>query len=125
MNGIPAAWRTIRASAKSTQVDATVFAYDFGGGNTYHFLLLAPAGQGIGPFTPLVQSVTRLTPQEAADIKPRRVDVVTVKAGDTVQSLSRRMAYADQQIERFLVLNALDARTTLKLGQKVKIVVTG
>ena len=125
VNGIPAAWRTIRASAKSTQVDATVFAYDFGGGNTYHFLLLAPAGQGIGPFTPLVQSVTRLTPQEAADIKPRRVDVVTVKAGDTVQSLSRRMAYADQQIERFLVLNALDARTTLKLGQKVKIVVTG
>jgi predicted Zn-dependent protease len=123
VNGIPAAWRTIRASTQSSQVDATVFAYDFGGGKAYHFLLLTAAGQGVGPFTSMVQSVQRLTPQEAAAIKPRRVSVITVKAGDTVQSLSRRMAYTDYQLDRFLTLNALTAQSGLRPGQRVKIII--
>jgi len=123
VNGIPAAWRTIRASTQSSQVDATVFAYDIGGGKAYHFLLLTAAGQGIGPFASMVQSVQRLTPQEAAAIKPRRVSVVTVKTGDTVQSLSRRMAYSDYQLERFLTLNALTAGSVLRPGQRVKIII--
>ncbi|EAT10186.1 M48 family metalloprotease [Sphingobium sp. 10 DY56-G10] len=123
INGITAAWRTVRATSQSNQVDATVFAYDFGGGKAYHFLLLTPAGRGIGPFTSMVQSVQRLSAKDAAAIKPRRIDVVTVKAGDTVQSLSRRMAYSDLQLERFLTINALDANATLRPGQKVKIVI--
>lgn len=122
VNGLPAAWRTVRANSQSGAVDATVFAYDFGGGKAYHFLLLTAAGQGIGPFNAMVQSVQRLSPQEATAIKPRRVDVVTVKAGDTVQSLSRRMAYSDYQLERFLTINALTANASLRPGQRVKIV---
>lgn len=122
VNGLPVAWRTVRATSQSSQVDATVFAYDFGGGKAYHFLLLTPAGQGIGPFASMVQSVQRLSAQEAAGIKPRRVDVVTVKAGDTVQSLSRRMAYSDYQLDRFLTINALAANATVRPGQRVKII---
>ncbi|KEQ55300.1 putative Zn-dependent protease [Sphingobium chlorophenolicum] len=122
VNGLPAAWRTVRASTQSSQVDATVFAYDFGGGKAYHFLLLTAAGQGVGPFSAMVQSVQRLSAQEAAAIKPRHVDVVTVKAGDTVQSLAKRMAYADYATERFLTINALTAQSVLRPGQRVKIV---
>lgn len=122
INGLPAAWRTVRANSQSGAVDATVFAYDFGDGKAYHFLLLTAAGQGIGPFNTMVQSVQRLSPQEAAAIKPRRVDVLTVNAGDTVQSLSRRMAYSDYQLERFLTINALAANASLRPGQRVKIV---
>lgn len=122
INGLPAAWRTIRASTQSSQVDATVFAYDFGSGKAYHFLLLTAAGQGVGPFASMVQSVQRLSAQDAATIKPRRVNIVTVKAGDTVQSLSRGMAYSDYQLERFLTLNALTANSTLRPGQRVKVI---
>ena len=122
VNGLPAAWRTIRASTQSSQVDATVFAYDFGGGKAYHFLLLTAAGQGIGPFSSMVQSVQRLSAQEAAAIKPRRVEVVTVKSGDTVQSLAKRMAYTDYPLDRFLTINALTANSVLRPGQRVKIV---
>ncbi|HKY79866.1 MAG TPA: M48 family metalloprotease [Sphingobium sp.] len=122
INGLPAAWRTIRARSGSSQVDATIFAYDFGGGKAYHFLLLTPAGQGVGPFASMVQSVQRLSAQEAAAIKPRRINVVTVKAGDTVQSLSRAMAYSDYQLDRFLTINALTASSVLRPGQRVKIV---
>ena len=123
VNGLPAAWRTIRANTQSSQVDATVFAYDFGGGKAYHFLLLTGAGQGVGPFSPMLQSVQRLSAQDAAAIKPRRVSVITVKAGDTVQSLSRRMAYPDYQLDRFLTINALNAQSVLRRGQRVKIIV--
>lgn len=122
VNGLPAAWRTVRANTQSGQVDATVFAYDFGGGKAYHFLLLTSAGQRIGPFAPLVQSVRRLSAQEVAAIKPRRISLVTVKSGDTVQSLSQRMAYGDYALERFLTINALDSRAVLRPGQRVKIV---
>ena len=123
INGLPAAWRTIRASTRSSQVDATVFAYDFGEGKKYHFLLLTAAGQGLGPFAAMVQSVQRLSAQDAAAIKPRRVSIVTVKAGDTVQSLSKKMVYPDYQLDRFLTINALNARTVLRPGQKVKIII--
>ena len=122
INGLPAGWRTVRASTRSQQVDATVFAYDFGGGKYYHFLLLTPAGQGVGPFVPLVESMQRLSTQDAAAIKPRRVQVVTVKAGDTVQSLAKRMAYTDYPVERFLTINALGRDATLRPGARVKIV---
>lgn len=122
VNGLPVAWRTVRATTKSGQVDATVFAYEFGDGKAYHFLLLTSAGQGIGPFSPMVQSVRRLSVQEATAIKPRRVAVLTVKAGDTIPSLAKRMAYADYQQERFLTINALNAQSLLRPGQRVKIV---
>lgn len=46
INGMAAVGRTIRGSASSSQVEATVFARDFGGGKANHFLLLTPAGRG-------------------------------------------------------------------------------
>jgi predicted Zn-dependent protease len=53
------------------------------------------------------------------------LDVVTVRPGDTVQSLAGRMAYRDYQVERFLTLNSLQPGTQLHPGDKVKLVVYG
>jgi predicted Zn-dependent protease len=50
---------------------------------------------------------------------------VTVGAGETPQSLARRMAYRDFQLERFLSINGLAANSRLVPGQKVKLVVQG
>ena len=47
---------------------------------------------------------------------------MTAKAGDTLQSMASRMAYTDAPMERFLVLNALNANSQIVAGQKVKIV---
>jgi predicted Zn-dependent protease len=125
VNGINAAYSTVRANTQSGQVDVTIFAYAFDNNRAYHFVVIAPAGQGIGPFSSLVQSMRRMTATEAAAVKPRMIQVVTVKSGDTVASLSSRMAYSTMQSERFLTLNALPAGTTLRPGQRVKIVVYG
>jgi predicted Zn-dependent protease len=73
----------------------------------------------------MVDSLRRITPQEASAIRPRIIDVVTVAPGDTPQSLARRMAYRDYQLERFLSLNGLAANSRLAPGQKVKVVVHG
>jgi predicted Zn-dependent protease len=69
--------------------------------------------------------VRRLSANEVAAIKPRKIDVVTVRSSDTIASLAARMAYTDYKTERFLVLNAIPVGAVLRPGQKVKIVVYG
>ena len=56
-------------------------------------------------------------------MRPRKLSVVTVKSGETVQTLAGRMAYTDKPLERFLVLNGLTSTSRLVAGQKVKLVV--
>lgn len=121
VNGIPAAYGTARVNNGQGQVDVVVFAYEFGPGQAFHFLTIAQAG-GSAVFTPMFQSIKRISAAEAAAVKPRKLAVITAKSGDTVQSLASRMAYADAQLDRFLVLNALTATSRITAGQKLKIV---
>ena len=121
VGGIPAYYTTVRANSQSGQVDVTVFAYEFSRTSAFHFVALTKAG-GSGVFNSMFTSLRRLSTSEAAAIRPRRVDVVTVKSGDSVASLARRMAYSDYAAERFQVLNRLAANSRLTPGQKVKIV---
>ncbi len=125
VNGIDAASASATANTQSGVVDITVFAYAIDGKTAYHFVTLVPQGQGVGPFSALFQSMRRLTTAEAAAIKPRRIEVVTVGKSDTVTTLSARMAYATYRTERFLTLNALGPSAALRPGQKVKIIVFG
>ena len=48
---------------------------------------------------------------------------ITVQPGDTVESLSHRMAGVDRPAERFRVLNGLDPHGQVKARDRVKIVV--
>jgi predicted Zn-dependent protease len=125
INGIQAAYSSARVATQQGQVDLTIFAYQWDGNTAYHFAMITPAGSGLGPFTSMVQSLSRISAQEAAAIRPRVIDVVTVGRGDTVQSLAGRMAYNDFQVERFRVLNGLMGNAALTPGQRVKLVVYG
>ena len=124
VNGLPAAYGTARVNSGNGQVDVVVFAYQFSNDRAYHFQAITQAGRA-QVFTPMFNSMRRISAQEAAAVVPRRIDVVTVRAGDTVQSLARRMAYDTGQVERFLVLNSLGDNEQLRAGQKVKLVVRG
>jgi predicted Zn-dependent protease len=125
INGIPAAFSTARAQTQQGAVDVSVVAYQFDSSRAYHFTTLTRAGSGLGPFSGMVQSVRRLSAQEAAAIRPRIIQVATVGRNDTVQSLAGRMAYRTYQLERFRALNGLGANSTLAPGQRVKLVVYG
>jgi predicted Zn-dependent protease len=125
INGMPAAITSARIDTGSGPIDVSVVAYQWDPQRIYHFVMLAPGGSGVGPFAQMVNSLRRLSPEEAAAIRPRVIHVVTVAPGDTVQSLSGRMAYRDYKLDRFLALNGLGANATLAPGQKVKLVVYG
>ncbi|HMI39800.1 MAG TPA: M48 family metalloprotease [Sphingomicrobium sp.] len=125
VNGLPAAFTTARANTQSGVIDLSVMAYKWDTNTTYHFVMLTRGGMGIGPFAQMVDSLRRISPAEAAAIRPRIIHVQTVGPNDTVQSLASRMAYPNFKVERFLSLNGLASKDLLARGQKVKLVVYG
>jgi len=125
VNEIPATYVVGRANSSSGAIDVGVFAYQWDANTVYHFVTLTRGGQGLAPFASMFNSFRRISASEAASIRPRIIDVVTVGRGDTLQSLAGRMAYRNHQMDRFLALNGLDAGSRLVPGQKVKLVVYG
>ena len=121
VNGIPAAYGTARVNNGNGQVDVTVFAYEMSNNQALHFLTITQAGNA-SVFNQMYSSMRRISASEAAAVKPRKIDVVTVGPGDSVRSMANRMAFTDNQLERFLVLNSLNSNSTLRAGDKVKIV---
>lgn len=112
-----------RVNSNAGALDVGVFAYRPDASSTaYHLLTLTRSGTGVGPFRSVVESMRRMSPAEAAAARPLRVHVIRVKTGDTPQSLAKQMAFPDDQVDRFLVLNDLSADAKLTVGDRVKII---
>lgn len=123
-NGLTYAASTVGASAGGRAIDATIVAYRFPSATNY-LVLITGQGEGLGALASLVGSMAPLSAADAAAIKGKRLRIVTVKAGDTVDTLARQMAYSTYQRERFLTLNGLPDDAMLKPGMLVKVVTTG
>ena len=123
VNGMRALATTSRVRTQNSTVDVSIVAYEFSPTQAYYFATITPAGRGVGPFAGMIQSLRRLSSQEAAAIRPRVIDVVTVGRSDTIETLARRMAYSNYQVERFRVLNGLTGNETVVPGQRVKLAV--
>ncbi len=120
INGLAAA----TAVAKGDQWNFRLYAIRFGS-EAYRFIFatkskLADADQS---FRESVETFRRLSLSEMSGAKPLRLKVVAVGSGDTAEGFAQRMATADRRLERFLVINGLEAGEALKPGDKVKIVV--
>ena len=124
INGLPAVYGAARVNTGQQNVDVTVVAYEFSRNQAFHFAAITPAGRG-STFNSMFNSMRRINANEAAQVIPRRIDVVTAGRNDTVQSLAGRMAYGSAQVERFRVLNGLAANAQVVPGEKYKIVVRG
>jgi predicted Zn-dependent protease len=120
INGFPAA----TAVAGGDQWQFRIYALRFGS-DVYRFIFAAKqrSPESDRSFRAAVNSFRRLTLAEIQAARPLRIKVVTVQPGDTVESLSHRMQGVDRPVERFRVLNGLDARSTVKPHDRVKIVV--
>ncbi len=128
INGFQSAFVTTRiAQQNGSQVDVAIMAYKYDATTAYHFVVISPAelsAQINAPIGAMFNSFRRLPDAEARTYKERMIKVVTVKAGETAQSLSARMDYGDAPLERFLILNGMTRPEDVKVGQKVKLVVT-
>jgi predicted Zn-dependent protease len=120
VNGFPAAG----ATAKGNEWSFRLYAVRFGS-DVYRFIFAAkqPSRLTAKTFRESLNSFRRMTIQEAQNAKPLRIKVVTVGLRDTIDTLSRRMATGDKKRETFLVLNGLNAGSSLAPGSEVKIVV--
>lgn len=125
INGMSVGAASIPLRTRSGVIDVSVVAYQWDAQRIYYFTMLTPGGYGTGPFMPMINSLRKISPQEVAAIRPRIIHIVNVVPGDTIQSLSSRMAYRDFKVDRFLALNGLAANSRLVPGQKVKLVVYG
>ncbi len=125
VNGMDGATGTARVRTNSGTADLRLAAIRYSADKVYRFLFIIPSGQadrlseGLRRTT---YSFKKLSDAEAAALKPLRIRVVTVKAGDTIASRAKRMAFDDHQVERFRVLNGLADGATLTPGQQVKLV---
>jgi predicted Zn-dependent protease len=125
INGLPVVSGTATTTISSgQQVRVTIYGYEFSAKEAYAVVSISPLATA-DPFPSLYQSVRKLSDSEVKAVRPRKIDVVTVKNGDTVDSLATRMAYSDYKAERFRVLNGLNGTSVLKSGQKVKIIILG
>jgi predicted Zn-dependent protease len=120
VNGFPAA----SATATGDQWQFKVYALRFGS-DVYRFIFATrqKSAESERHARDTINSFRRLTLSEIQAARPLRIKIVTAKAGDTQESLAARMSAVDRPLERFRGLNGLDARSTLKAGERVKIVV--
>jgi predicted Zn-dependent protease len=121
INALPSAYLPAQVQTQSGQVvELGVTAYQVGS-SAFHFVTITPPN-GAGPMQSMIRSMRALSDAEAANLRPRRIEIVQVTARDTPQSLAARMAFPDYQLERFLTINGLPANASLRAGDLVKIV---
>jgi predicted Zn-dependent protease len=114
-----------RLSGRSGTRDWRLIAIRLDGNSIYRFIFLTPSSLTSSLSTPLrrtTYSFRRLSQAEAAALKPYRLAIYRVQAGDTARGIAHRMPVEDDPLAHFLVLNGLDVRAGLRTGQKVKIV---
>ena len=128
VNGMEAAGALVDVQIGGRPAVALLVAIRHGADRVYRFVFASQGGIGRGElaaYNAAIGSFRRLGAEEAAEIRPRRIEIVTVRPGETVEALARRMAVDELPRERFLVLNNLEPGDELEPGRRVKIVTEG
>jgi len=90
----------------------------------YRFLFAAREidAEGERDFERIVGSLRTLSEREVTALKPLKLRIVTVRPGETVRSLARRMADSGDREERFRIINGLAPGEEVRAGQEVKLI---
>lgn len=126
INGMAAATATSRGRTKQGPVDLRLVAIRFSPDTVYRFTFATPPNQTARMGEELrrtTYSFRSLSGDERAAIHALRVKVVTVKAGDTAESLGSAMAVSSHKAEQFRLLNGLEPGRQPSIGDRVKVVV--
>jgi len=117
-------FRAASATAKGEPWSFRLYAIRFGS-EVYRFIFAAKEAspERDRAFRETVNSFRRMTLAEIRSARPLRLKIMTAGPHDTVERLAARMAFPDRQVERFRVLNGLDAKDKVKPGDLLKIVV--
>jgi predicted Zn-dependent protease len=121
--GVPTVVLPVSVQSEQGSADVAVAAYAAHGGGAFHFVVIGPpTAESRAARARLFESFRPLSADEVARLRPRLIDVVPVRAGDTLTSMAARMAVAELPLEHFLMLNDRQPDQPLRPGELVKIV---
>ena len=120
-NELPSLFVPVRVATQQGALRFDIAVYATPGGRAYHFILVGPATRPAAASTALFRSFRLLTLAEVATLRPRYIQVVKVKPGDTPTRLASAMA-SDRGEALFRMLNDLDTQAELRPGTQVKLV---
>ncbi|MFD2204612.1 M48 family metalloprotease [Kiloniella antarctica] len=125
INGMEAVTGSISIKQRNGQRDFRLIAIRFDGDKVYRFTFVTNPNQTnrlSEDFRRTTYSFKRISKSEAAKLKPYRIKIHTVRSGETLASLAKKMPFSDYKLERLLVLNGLKENSPLQRGQKVKLI---
>ncbi len=126
INGLAAATGVLRGNGEKGPVELRLVAIRHSDGSYYRMLFASPAAATAKfqeGFRRATYSFRALTEAEARAAEPQRIRFVAVRAGDTHETLARRMATQDGlELERFRIYNGLQPGDALAPGRRVKII---
>jgi predicted Zn-dependent protease len=129
VNGLDAYVGTYQGQMQGLGSVVTLAAHIVHDRNVYLFAGLAPPNEFDGvqrQFGESIRSFRQLSSQEAAGIRPSRVDIYTVRAGDTWQAIAERMGQgAGLKASTLAIMNNYEPNQPPKPGDRIKIVVEG
>ncbi len=127
LNGFTAYIGTYRGTVQDLGDTIVRAAHIADGGRVYLFAGLAPTAlyaQVESVFSRSIESFRRLSASEAAAIRPNRVQVTTVRAGDTWESIAQRTGNVVKPAT-LAIMNDHDPAESPRTGERVKTVVAG
>jgi predicted Zn-dependent protease len=128
INGMEAYVGTYQGSLEGLGNVVTTAAHIVHEGNVYLLAGLAPPNQfdsAQREFAASIRSFRELSREEAAGIRPNRVDVYTVRSGDTWQSISQRTGEGTLKPATLAIMNNYEPSQQPRAGDRIKVVVTG
>lgn len=122
VNGLPTALVQVRVAVRNGTVPLAIAAYDAGGGEAYHFVIASPPSDAhAAAVAALFRSFRRLSPVEAASLRPRFIRVLRAPSGATADQVAQQMADPAPKA-LFLALNETGPGGSIAPGRLLKIV---
>jgi predicted Zn-dependent protease len=129
VNGLDAYVGTYQGQMQGLGNVVTVAAHIVHDRNVYLFAGLAPPNEFRSAESQFVQSIRsfrELSREDAANIRPNRIDLYTVRQGDTWDAIARRMGEAAGiKPSTLAIMNNYEPSQPPRAGDRIKIVVEG
>jgi hypothetical protein len=121
--GIDSVSGHVEVEGKDGPVRLSMWLYAWSESQSFIYVASDPKASQASQHEATAKSFRRMSDAEVAALQVRRLKVVDLAQGDTIASLSARMAYADFREERFRLINGLFNGASLPKSGPVKVVV--
>jgi predicted Zn-dependent protease len=125
IGGMLAATASFDGTVKGRPVEVRLIAIAWSPTDIVRFQVAIPRGASVGvvdDMKRLTYSFRAMTTAEKASVTPLRVELVTARTGDSVQSLAAQMQVDKAKIERFRALNGLAPSARIEPGRRYKVI---